>query len=257
MSTYEELLEEARTKVQSIQQSTAQEYVPKMYRAFRDANPDLASEDARDRIEKDCVGIWSKRTILDALPDEAKDLKKQKAGRLRQKGANSAAPAAAHLNNKKSIILENNGVQKTNPTEDAECHPYGDNENSRANWKLKAVKDCRSCTILRERNEILINKVEDYEQIIKEASLIQTADKINPKTSDDGIRSVAISGNVESNPTYCDDEVLNIEHYFPWLELEKYIQGLYKSGNPLKVLFNLRIEKKSGKVREAHFGSIG
>jgi hypothetical protein len=51
--------------------------------------------------------------------------------------------------------------------------------------------------------------------------------------------------------------VLNIEHYFPWLELEKYIQGLYKSGNPLKVLFNLRIEKKSGKVLEAHFGSIG
>ena len=64
MSTYKELLEEARTKVQSFQQFTAKEYVPKMYWKLCDENPELASEDARDRIEKDCVGIWSKRTLL-------------------------------------------------------------------------------------------------------------------------------------------------------------------------------------------------
>jgi hypothetical protein len=91
MTTYEELLEEARTKVQSFQQSTAKEYVPKMYWKLRAENPELAPEDARDRIEKDCVGIWSKRTVSEYLPD----LKKQKAGRLRQKGANSAAFSAA------------------------------------------------------------------------------------------------------------------------------------------------------------------
>ena len=71
-------------------QLTAKEYIPKMYLALRDENPNFTPEDARDRIEKDCVNIWSKRTILDALPDEAKDLKKQKAGRLSQNEVNSA-----------------------------------------------------------------------------------------------------------------------------------------------------------------------
>jgi hypothetical protein len=91
MSTYEELLEEARTKVQTFQQSTAKEYVLKMYRILRAENPELAPVDARYRIEKDCVGILSRRTILYALPDEDKDQKKQIACRLRQKEANSAA----------------------------------------------------------------------------------------------------------------------------------------------------------------------
>jgi hypothetical protein len=46
------------------------------------------------------VGVWSKRTILDALPDEAKDLEKQIAGRISQKEANSAAVSAAPEKNK-------------------------------------------------------------------------------------------------------------------------------------------------------------
>jgi hypothetical protein len=92
---YEELLEEARSKIQSFQQLTAQEYVPKMYRLLRAQNPELAPFDARYRIEKDCAGIWSRRTLLYVLPNEAKDPKKQIAGRLRQKKANSAALTAA------------------------------------------------------------------------------------------------------------------------------------------------------------------
>ena len=95
MPTYNELLEEVRTKVQSFQQFTAKEYVPKMYRILRDENPELGPNDARYRIEKDCVRIWRKRTVLEYLPDEAKDIKKQKAGQLRQKKTDSAALAAA------------------------------------------------------------------------------------------------------------------------------------------------------------------
>jgi hypothetical protein len=66
-----------------------------MYTALRNENSGITSKDARDRIEKDYVGIWSKRTILEALPDETKHPKKQKAGRLRQKKLNSAAFTAA------------------------------------------------------------------------------------------------------------------------------------------------------------------
>ena len=88
MSTYEELLEESRFKIQSFLDSTANEYVPNMFWALHNDNPDLEPEDVKDRIEKDCVGIWSKCTLSDALPDEVKDSKKQKARRLRQKEAN-------------------------------------------------------------------------------------------------------------------------------------------------------------------------
>ena len=92
-----DLLKEISNKSSNFSRSTAKEYIPKMYRALRNENPNLTPEDSRDRIEKDCISIWSKRTILDALPDEAKDLEKQKAGQLSQKEANSAAVSAAPL----------------------------------------------------------------------------------------------------------------------------------------------------------------
>jgi hypothetical protein len=105
MIDYNELLKEIRTKAEAFRSSTAREYIPKMYQALRDENPSLTPEDARDRIEKDCIGIWSKRTILDAIPDEAKDLEKQKAGRLSQKEANSAAVSAAPEKKKEEEIM--------------------------------------------------------------------------------------------------------------------------------------------------------
>ena len=125
MSTYEELLEESRFKIQSFLDSTANEYVPKMFWALHDEDPELVPEDVKDRIEKDCLGIWSKPNVESAAP------------------------------------------------------------------------------------------------------------------------------------IHFDYEALTIEHYFLLPELQKYMQGLYKSGKPRKVLFNLRIEKKTGKVLEAHLGRIG
>jgi hypothetical protein len=50
-----------------------------MYYALRNENRDMSVQDARKRIQKDCTGIWARRTIIHALPDEAKDPKKQKA----------------------------------------------------------------------------------------------------------------------------------------------------------------------------------
>lgn len=94
MTKYDELLKEAKAKAEAFA-LTAREYIPKMYDALRNEDPNLTAEDARDRIQKDCIGIWSKRTILDALPNEAKDPKKQKAGRLSKKDHVSAAFSAA------------------------------------------------------------------------------------------------------------------------------------------------------------------
>jgi hypothetical protein len=53
-------------------------YIPRMYEALRRENPSFSSKDARNRIQKDCADIWSKITILRALPDEAMNQEKQK-----------------------------------------------------------------------------------------------------------------------------------------------------------------------------------
>lgn len=93
--SYGELLAELRTKVDAFRTSTANEYIPRMYEALRNENRDISAKEARQRIQKDCAYIWKRRTILCALPDEAKDPKKQEAGRLSQKKAKSAAFSAA------------------------------------------------------------------------------------------------------------------------------------------------------------------
>ena len=60
---YDDLLEETKSR-SAAYLSTAKLYIPKMYNALMDENKNISPEDARDRIEKDCVGIWTKRTIL-------------------------------------------------------------------------------------------------------------------------------------------------------------------------------------------------
>src|SRR5919108_5738676 len=98
MSKYDNLLQQAKDKVEGLRtaiRSTARELIPKLYQALKEENPRITPEDARDRIERDCKCIWSSRTILEALPDEAKNPQKQEAGRLRQKGLSSAAFSAA------------------------------------------------------------------------------------------------------------------------------------------------------------------
>jgi len=91
---YDDLLEEVRSKAAAYT-STAKIYIPKMYNALINESKNISPEDARDRIEKDCIGIWSPRTILNALPDEAKNLERQKSGRLGQKKRKFAAVSAA------------------------------------------------------------------------------------------------------------------------------------------------------------------
>jgi len=66
---YDDLLEEARSKAAAYM-STAKVYIPKMYNALINESKNISPEDARDRIEKDCIGIWSPRTILDATEKE-------------------------------------------------------------------------------------------------------------------------------------------------------------------------------------------
>jgi hypothetical protein len=107
VSKYDDLLEEVKRKAAAAFQSIAKKYVPRMYEALRSEDPHISPQDARERIEKDCIRYWSKRTILEVLPAEAKNPEKQKAGRLSQKKRNFAAVSAAPA--VKKIILDTDG----------------------------------------------------------------------------------------------------------------------------------------------------
>ena len=132
MSKYVILLEEARSKILPIKETimtTAPEYIPKLYEAYANENPNLNPMEVRKRIEEDCKDLWSKRTILDALPDEAKNLPKQKAGRQKNKNkvATSAAMTAAPKL-EEQILLDN--VGRTVPDNDISYQEPSNNFNS-------------------------------------------------------------------------------------------------------------------------------
>jgi hypothetical protein len=78
ISHYDEVLYEARKKGELI----ANKYIFELYTILRDEEH-LEPEDCRAKIEHDCVDLWSKATIRKFLPEEAKNQKKSKAGKIR------------------------------------------------------------------------------------------------------------------------------------------------------------------------------
>lgn len=141
MSEYDKLLKNARIAARL----SAKHFVPQLHEALLKENPKMTLRDVRERIEKDCIEFWSKRTILDALPPEAKDPVKQKAGIQSRKAfgkrlaANSAAEIVTPASEKREILVTVDGhehigndnydsVVKANSymSEQKGDHPIGD-----------------------------------------------------------------------------------------------------------------------------------
>jgi hypothetical protein len=62
---YESLLKQAR--------GSAKYWIPQLCLALKEENSNnLSNEDIRDRVMKDCISIWQKDIIRDALPDAIK-----------------------------------------------------------------------------------------------------------------------------------------------------------------------------------------
>jgi formylmethanofuran dehydrogenase subunit E len=230
-----------------------------MYKTLRNENANISPEDARDRIEKDCVGIWVKRTILDALPDEAKNQEKQKAGRLRQKEHNSAAFSAAPSSpqqeeKKKKIVVA--AVQGKSVEEDIQrasdlfsTNNSSLSEDSTANSNsiqahlqhhkaISDLKECSSCHELQAEN----NELKDA---LRKATKLTTGDQINKpsSSSDKGIQ-------LENSSNISDFEFS--------LPLEGVRQYIIRSFNVYKIKdqiwFSGTIDKSTGKVLTATTG---
>jgi hypothetical protein len=75
-SEYNKLLEEAKRRGRE----TAKTWIPKLCDALEKEK--LSNEDIRDRVEKDCIDIWSKATIRDSIADKYKNKQKQEAGKI-------------------------------------------------------------------------------------------------------------------------------------------------------------------------------
>jgi hypothetical protein len=76
-SHHDEVLNELRQKGEKL----ANQYIVELYNILRDEEK-MLPEDCRDKIEHDCVDIWSKATIRKYLPPESKDPKKRQAGKI-------------------------------------------------------------------------------------------------------------------------------------------------------------------------------
>ena len=180
LSEYENLLEEIRAKITDIQNKlivTAREYIPKMYQAIINENSKISPVEARARIEKDCINLWKKRTIIDALPDYAKNLEKQKAGRQRYKNkiSNSAAMIAAPKLDEQ-IIIDNIG---RTVSDNESLHVKSSNNFKSANSKIKEDLDENYDNSLNER-------VLDFEFCLKFKDIQQYMAPLFNKIGDNG-----------------------------------------------------------------------
>jgi hypothetical protein len=149
---YYNLLQQAKAKIEGLRgtiRSICREFIPKMYKILKENSQ--SPEDARKKIERDCRGIWSKRTILEALPDEAKNTEKQKAGRLRQKERNSAAFSAAHTE------------QDPDYNAPPEIRKGGSDD--------LQIKECKSCLELLSENK-------DLREALTKATTLTSAEEI-------------------------------------------------------------------------------
>lgn len=198
MTEYDNLLEEAKQKAAAFQ-STAKEYIPRMYAALRREDPYMSSQDARERIEKDRIGFWSKRTILEVLPAEAKNPEKQKSGRLSQKKHNFAAVSAAP--EVKEILVATDGrpiaaplkqeVENKKPLFDTagnEREPIVVQPTSILDSELLGIeeqrKECKRCKFLQQKYEELRLKLADYEDVVRTHTSIKTAEEIIHRNAD-------------------------------------------------------------------------
>jgi hypothetical protein len=64
-SRYDRLLKQAK--------GSARYWIPRLCEALKRENSEMSSDDIRERVKKDCIGIWQRDTITDALPEEYKD----------------------------------------------------------------------------------------------------------------------------------------------------------------------------------------
>jgi hypothetical protein len=110
ISHYDDILNELRQKGERL----ANQYIMELYFILRDEEK-MPPEDCRDKIEHDCVDLWSKATIRKYLPPESKDPKKRQAGKMGGEEKKKAMLLLAQNTGKegaRTILAENDSYEQ-------------------------------------------------------------------------------------------------------------------------------------------------
>jgi len=155
---------------------------------------------------------------------------------------------------KEPIAIDNNG----NPVENSPPSPTNEHVNNNDNSKLEISNHCERCKILEKRCEILQVKVDDYEDALKEASPITPADQITTIYDKGSLSNSNLHyrKSYAENSKYSSNQVMDFEASIQWLTMQRYVNFIYKSGKPLIVWFNGKIDKITGNVIAAYPGRI-
>jgi hypothetical protein len=126
MSHYDEVLSNLKEKGHKL----ANQYIVELYTILKDEER-LPPEDCRAKIEHDCIDLWSKATIRKCLPPEARDPKKQIAGKIG--GENKQKKKKKKTNRAMLVIAGDGNVQSTDLEESL---PVSQNEEDSARTNL-------------------------------------------------------------------------------------------------------------------------
>ena len=157
---------------------------------------------------------------------------------------------------KEPIAIDNNGNPVENCTSPSENVDNDDDDDD--NDKLQTSSHCERCEILEKKCETLQVKIEDYEDALKKASPIMSADQIT--TNNDKINLLNSNlpyENFDLEPSKShSNQVLDFEASVPWITMQRYVNFIYKSGKPLVVWINGKIDRTTGNVIIAYPGRI-
>jgi hypothetical protein len=109
-SHYDDILNELRQKGERL----ANQYIVELYNILRDEEK-MPPEDCRDKIEHDCIDLWSKATIRKYLPPESKDSKKRQAGKMggdRKKAMLLLAQQNTAQEGARTVLAENDSYEE-------------------------------------------------------------------------------------------------------------------------------------------------
>jgi PHD/YefM family antitoxin component YafN of YafNO toxin-antitoxin module len=248
-SSLDEIIQQVKQEFKSFL-IKRRELVLKLGNAFEKvvANPESICEEIKNVLQDEIAEkVISSRNIEMYCPSKWKKKTKPKNERI--------SFSNKQRKEKEPIAIDNNGNPVENCTSPSE---YVDNDDEDNNGNLQTSNHCERCEILEKRCETLQVKIEDYEDALKKASPIMSADQIT--SNNDKNNSLNSNVHYEKSDTEPSkshsNQVLHFEASIPWITMQRHLNFIYKSGKPLVVWFNGKIDRTTGNVITAHPGRI-
>jgi hypothetical protein len=248
-SSLDEIIQQVKQEFKSFL-IKRRELVLKLGNAFEKvvANPESICEEIKNALQDEIAEkVISSRNIEMYCPSKWKRKTKPKNEIL--------SFSNKQAKEKQPIAIDNNGNTVENSPPSANEYV---NNNKNDNGKLQISNHCKRCELLEKRCEILQVKVDDYEYALKKASPIMSADQITTNDDKDS-RSNSIlqyGKSSEESFKYSSNRVVDFEASIQWLTMQRYLNFIYKSGKPLIVWFNGKIDKITGNILAVYPGRI-